>query len=70
MTDTARLERVISESGYKKSYIAKVIGLTPATLSRKIRNSAEFKASEMEGLCNLLGITDPRVKNAIFFAKG
>ena len=69
MTDTARLERAISESGYKKSYIAKVIGLTPATLSRKIRNSAEFKASEMEGLCRLLGITDPRVKNAIFFAK-
>lgn len=69
MTDTARLERVISESGYKKSYIAKVIGLTPATLSRKIRNSSEFKASEIEGLCRLLGINDPGVKAAIFFAE-
>ena len=68
MTNTEMLERSIAESGYKKSYIAKVIGIVPETLGRKIRNESEFTASEIAALCELLGITSLKEKECIFFA--
>lgn len=67
MTNTALLEKKIAESGLKKSYIAKAIGLSPYGLSLKIKNSNEFKASEIIKLCNLLGISDPNERSIIFF---
>ena len=68
MTDTALLERKIAESGLKKSYIAKAMGLSRYGLTLKIQNLNEFKASEIEKLCILLGITDIEERCAIFFA--
>lgn len=68
MTNTALLEDRISKSGLKKSYIAKAIGLTPTGLSLKIRNANEFKASEIEKMCILLGIDSPEERCEIFFA--
>lgn len=68
MTDTKRLEEYIQASGYKKSYIAKTIGVSVETLSRKLRNATQFKASEIKILCALLNIQDPAEKEAIFFA--
>lgn len=68
MTNTALLEEKISESGLKKSYIAKSIGLTPYGLTLKIRNINEFKASEIDKICILLGIDSPEERCDIFFA--
>ncbi len=68
MTNTAMLEKIISESGYKKNYIAKVLGMTPYSLSRKINNVSEFSSSEIKGLCELLSIQELDEKEAIFFA--
>ena len=68
MTDTALLERKIAESGLKKSYIAKAMGLSRYGLTLKIQNLNEFKASEIEKMCILLGITDMEERCAIFFA--
>ena len=68
MTDTALLERKIAESGLKKSYIAKAMGLSRYGLTLKIQNLNEFKASEIEKMCILLGITDMKERCAIFFA--
>ena len=68
MTNTELLEEKITKSGFKKSYIAKAIGLTPYGFTLKVRNANEFKASEIEKLCNLLGITDLEERCAIFFA--
>lgn len=68
MTNTELLEEKIMKSGLKKSYIAKTIGLTPYGLTLKVRNINEFKASEIEKLCNLLGINDLEERCAIFFA--
>ena len=68
MTNTALLEKRIAASGFKKSYIAKALGLSPYGLTLKIRNSNEFKASEIVKLCDLLNITDPEEKSAIFFS--
>ena len=69
MTDTALLEKRIAESGLKKGYIAKAIGLSAYGLTLKIRNSNEFKASEIVKLCDLLNITDSEEKSAIFFSR-
>ena len=67
MTNTELLERMISESGYKRSYIASRLGISPYALSMKIRNENEFKASEIDILCKILNIgVDARM--AIFFA--
>ena len=68
MTNTSLLEEKIIKSGLKKSYIAKTIGLSPYGLTLKIRNINEFKASEIEKLCILLGIDDLEERCAIFFA--
>lgn len=69
MTNTELLEEKIKESGYKKSYIAKAIGLKSAFgLSKKIKNETEFKASEIERMCEVLKIETLEEKNEIFFA--
>lgn len=70
MTNTELLEEKIKESGYKKSYIAKAIGLKSTFgLSKKINNETEFKASEINTLCYLLKIDSSEEKEKIFFAK-
>lgn len=68
MTDTAKLNARIQQSGFKKSYIAKVLGLAESTLARKINNAQDFRASEINALCDLLGINSLEEKEAIFFA--
>lgn len=68
MTNTPLLEQYIEKSGYKRSYIAKQLGVTSYTLSMKIQNESEFKASEIGILCELLGIGIEE-RESIFFAK-
>lgn len=68
MTNTPLLEKYIEKSGYKRSYIANVLGINSYTLSMKINNSSEFRASEIETLCELLNI-DMENRMSIFFAK-
>lgn len=69
MTNTELLEAMIQRSGYKKSFIAKAIGLSTYGFSKKIKNETEFKASEIEALCELLKISSSEEREAIFFAK-
>ena len=69
MTNTELLNKRIEASGYKRSYIAKAIGLKSAYgLSKKINNETEFKATEINALCELLNINSLEEKEAIFFA--
>lgn len=68
MTNTELLEDYIKKSGYKKSYIAKAIGLSAYGLALKINNTNEFKTSEVDGLCKLLGINSLEERDRIFFA--
>lgn len=67
MTDTRRLEEKIAMSGLKLSYIANELGITYYSLSQKIHNKTEFKASEIKAMCNLLRINNLKEKEAIFF---
>lgn len=68
MTNTEKLNERILESGYKKSHIARVLGIAESTLARKINNAQDFRASEINALCELLGIDCLADKEAIFFA--
>ena len=68
MTNTTLLEEYIEKSGYKRSFIAKQLGLTAYGFSLKVKNKSEFKAKEMSILCNLLKI-DAKEKEAIFFVQ-
>lgn len=69
MTDTKKLKNCIEMAGLKLSYIAKVLSISRAALAQKINNRREFKASEIDALCKLLGITSLKEKEAIFFAE-
>ncbi len=70
MTNKELLEQAIRDKGLKKSFLAEKIGLTPAGFCNCLNNRAEFKASQINTLCDLLGITDLQTKEAIFFASG
>lgn len=70
MTNKELLEQAIRDSGLKKVFLAEKIGLTPAGFYNCLNNRAEFKASQINTLCDLLGITDLSTKEAIFFASG
>lgn len=69
MTNTELLEKKIEESGYKRSYIAKAIGLSTYGLALKIKNVHEFKTSEVNALCEILDIDSLEEKEDVFFAK-
>jgi hypothetical protein len=68
VTNTSLLEHYIEKSGYKKSFIAKQLGITSYGLTLKINNRSEFKASEITILCRLIKIS-AKDREAIFFAK-
>lgn len=68
MTNTNELERIIKDSGLKKCYIAKAIGLSRHSLKNKIENRSPFTSTEISGLCELLKITSLKEKERIFFA--
>ena len=69
MTDTDAINLIIEESGYKKSWLAKQLGLSSYGLSLKINNRNQFTAEEIQKLCCLLKITSLKEKDKIFFAK-
>lgn len=64
MTATNELRALFVQKGYTQSVIAEKIGISRQSMSCKMNNKVEFKVSEIEALCNILGITD---KNKYFF---
>lgn len=68
MTNTELLKDKIEKSGYKLKYIAEQIGITYYGFLKKVNNETEFKASEIQTLCDLLEIAGEE-KEKIFFAQ-
>lgn len=68
MVDTISLERKISESGYKPSFIIDKLGISRQAFDFKKKNKRKFRTAEIFVLCNLLNISDNE-KEEIFFAK-
>ena len=69
MTDTELLEKRIKDSGYKKGKLAESLGISMAAFGKKVKGKREFKASEIQVLCSMLGIVEPDDKDRIFFAQ-
>lgn len=69
MTNKAELEKLIDESGLKKSYIAKALGLSRQGFKNKCDNASPFTSVEISKLCELLNITKLTDKERIFFMK-
>ncbi len=69
MTNTAALNQLIRESGLKRSYIAKRLGISTTTLSYKINNRSDFNAREIDILRKLLGFKSLEQCFAIFFVE-
>lgn len=67
MANTEALEKKIRDQGIKKVFLAEKLGITSFGLSKKINNVNEFKASEIQTLCELLNITSLKEKESIFF---
>lgn len=68
MTNTSLLKDYIKCSGYKIRFLARQLGISEHSLSRKINGKNEFKANEIDMLCSLLKI-GTKDRMAIFFAK-
>ena len=68
MTNTKLLEKAIKDSGLKKSFLAEKVGLTPQGFYNCVNNKAEFRAGQINILCDVLGIVDLEQKEAIFFS--
>lgn len=64
-TNTNLLRGRIVEKGYTQGNIAKIIGMSYQSFSRKINNKSHFTVTEITKLCNVLDITD---KDSYFFA--
>ena len=67
MTNTKLLREFIFNKGLKYGFIANKLNISHQSLIRKIENETQFKAGEIKELCNLLDITDLKVKDRIFF---
>lgn len=69
MTNVELLQRKIKDSGYKVQFIAEKMGLSRAGLYKKLNGQNEFLTSEVESLCEILGIDSLEERQEIFFAK-
>lgn len=69
MTNSKLLKKKIAEKGLKIGFIVEKLGTSYGWFNKKLYNEKEFNASEMQILCDLLGITDLAEKDRIFFAK-
>ena len=67
MTDTKELEKIIKDSGLKKSFLAKALNLSRQGFMDKCRNKYPFTATEINILCRLLKIIKLTDKERIFF---
>lgn len=65
MIKTDELRGVIAKNGYSQSDIAKMIGVTPKTFYKKMKNGV-FGSDEIQIMINNLQIEDPI---SIFFAQ-
>lgn len=69
MTDSKAVRELIQSKGLKLKYIAKQLGLSDYGFLKKLDNISEFRPSEINKLCEILGITSLKEKDRLFFKK-
>lgn len=68
MTNKQMLETAIARSGYKKSYLCAVLGITLQGLRYKTNGVSDFTQTEIVKLTELLKLTNTE-RDAIFLAQ-
>lgn len=58
MTNTELLDKKIDDSGYRRNWIAKQLGLTYYGFRKKVSGENEFKASEIVVLQKILKLSN------------
>lgn len=61
-----KLNNVIEDSGLKRSYIAKSIGVSSKVFHDRTHGVSQWKGNEIAAFCNLLGIKKKQ-RDEIFF---
>lgn len=69
MVNTELLEDAIRASGKRKQYLADKVGCTIQSFRMRCTNKYDFKSTDIDILCQELGITRLTDKERIFFAK-
>lgn len=68
MTNTKLLEIALLRNDVSKKELAAILGISLQALYNKIKNKAEFKASEISQIAKTLKLSR-REKESIFFAR-
>ena len=68
MTNIELLNKVIEEKGVSKTHIANKLGISRNALYNKLQGKSLFNQYEIKAICEVLNITNTKVKDAIFFA--
>ena len=66
MINQQLLDDAIRQSGLKKSFLAEKLGVSRQTFDAYIKKG-DMKLSQVNALCEALGIEDPVMREAIFF---
>lgn len=68
MVNLKKLNQSIIQSGVKKEYIAKELGITSQALYNKLKGKVEFKVSEVYNISKILRLTQEDI-TSIFFTQ-
>ena len=66
MVNNLALKSVISESGIKQYVLAKSLGISRQSLSKKLNGETQFTIAEATHLCNELQIPRDQIVNYFF----
>lgn len=70
MTNGAQISYYIWSRDLRLGYVAKVLGISTATLKNKLSGKTDFKISEADTLSSLLELTPPQRDLCFFAASG
>lgn len=65
--DLNALKGKVKSSGMSMTFVAKMLGISRASLYKKLNGNVEFKVSEIVSLCKVLHLSD-KERDLIFFS--
>lgn len=68
MTDTKRFKSILVAKGLTLEKLAKMVGLSNASLSYKVNNIRQFKIAEISAITKILNLS-PKERDEIFFSE-
>ena len=69
MVNTNLFKAEMIKSGFTQKSLSKAVGMSVNTLNSKLNNNGVFNIVEVEKICDIMGITDDRLKCQIFLWK-